>query len=102
MLGRGRAPRTVVGGIVAAVVPLTVASLLVGAPTRTVSARADDACPWMDTTRTPDERAAALLAASTLDQKLRWLVEQAANNPTQTGFSLGGGPPRTTLAHGAR
>src|SRR5262249_4043169 len=84
MLGGRRSPRAVTGGIVAALVPLTLASLLVGAPTRTVSARADDACPWMDTSRTPDERAAALLAASTLDQKLRWLDEQAANNPTQT------------------
>ncbi len=44
-------------------------------------------CPWMDTTKSPDERAQLLLAASTFDQKIRWLDEQAANNPTQTVFS---------------
>ena len=42
--------------------------------------------PWMDTAKTADERAHALLAASTLDQKLRWLDEQSANNPQQTTF----------------
>ncbi|ANF33456.1 glycosyl hydrolase [Leifsonia xyli] len=44
-------------------------------------------CPWMDTTKSPQKRAQLLLAASTLDQKLRWLDEQAANNPTQTTFN---------------
>jgi beta-glucosidase len=44
-------------------------------------------CPWMDTAKSPDERAQLLLAASTFDQKIRWLDEQAANNPTQTVFS---------------
>ena len=43
-------------------------------------------CPWMNTHDSPSQRAALLLAASTLDQKLRWLDEQAANNPTQTTF----------------
>src|SRR5947209_1284642 len=55
-----------------------------------VSAQADAPaapCPWMDTSKTPDQRANLLLKASTLDQKLRWLDEQAANNPTQTTFS---------------
>lgn len=42
--------------------------------------------PWMDVSKSADERAHALLAASSLDQKLRWLNEQAANNPTQTVF----------------
>ncbi|MBB2940736.1 beta-glucosidase [Actinoplanes lutulentus] len=41
----------------------------------------------MDTRRTADQRARLLLNASTLDQKLRWLVEHAANNPMQTEFS---------------
>ncbi|WP_456847658.1 hypothetical protein, partial [Cellulomonas sp. P5_C6] len=40
------------------------------------------ACPWMNTGKSPDQRATLLLQASTLDQKLRWLDEQAANNPT--------------------
>ncbi len=44
-------------------------------------------CPWMDTSKSPDERAQLLLAASTFDQKIRWLDEQAANNPTQIVFS---------------
>jgi beta-glucosidase len=50
-----------------------------------------DECAWMDNSLSPDERARRLLEASTLDQKLRWLNEQAANNPTQTVFSIGGG-----------
>jgi beta-glucosidase len=41
----------------------------------------------MDTHKSPAQRARLLLNASTLDQKLRWLDEQAANNPTQTTFS---------------
>jgi beta-glucosidase len=44
-------------------------------------------CPWMNTRLGPDQRARLLLNASTLDQKLRWLDEQAANSPTQTTFA---------------
>ncbi len=44
-------------------------------------------CPWMDASQPPAKRAQLLLAASSLDQKLRWLDEQAANNPTQTTFN---------------
>src|SRR3954451_10928713 len=55
------------------------------------AARAADACPWLNTVLTPDQRARLLLDASTLDQKLRWLDEQSANNPTQTVFNIGGG-----------
>jgi beta-glucosidase len=56
------------------------------------SARAADqgfpaGCPWMNTHKSADQRARLLLAASTLDQKLRWLDEQAANSPAQTTFS---------------
>jgi beta-glucosidase len=53
-------------------------------------AMADDICagvPWMDTTKSASERARALLGASSLDQKLRWLNEQAANDPTRTVFA---------------
>ncbi|WP_210479223.1 glycoside hydrolase family 3 C-terminal domain-containing protein [Naasia sp. SYSU D00948] len=42
--------------------------------------------PWMDTTKSAEERATALLEASTLHQKYRWLNEQAANSPQQTEF----------------
>ena len=45
--------------------------------------------PWMDTRKSPDKRAQALLAASTQHQKYRWLVEQPANNPQQTEFPGG-------------
>ncbi|MDX1417385.1 MAG: hypothetical protein R3293_24485, partial [Candidatus Promineifilaceae bacterium] len=43
-----------------------------------------EVCPWMDTSLSADERARLLLDASTLEQKMRWLVEPSANNPTQT------------------
>lgn len=45
--------------------------------------------PWMDTSKTADERAQALLAASSQHQKYRWLVEQPANSPTQTTWTGG-------------
>jgi beta-glucosidase len=67
-------------------------STTTAAPAGTTASAATLAeCPWMDTSKTPDQRANLLLAASTLDQKLRWLDEQAANNPTQTVFGIGGG-----------
>ena len=34
----------------------------------------------------------------TLDQKIRWLDEQSANNPTQTVFNIGGGQTVTMPA----
>jgi beta-glucosidase len=52
-------------------------------------------CPWMDTNLSADQRARVLLDHSTLDQKIRWLDEQSANNPTQTVFSIGGGQTTT-------
>lgn len=45
--------------------------------------------PWMDASKTADERATALLEASSQHQKYRWLVEQPANSPTQTTWSGG-------------
>lgn len=50
-------------------------------------------CPWMDTTLTPDQRARLLLDASSLEQKMRWLVEPSANNPDETEFGGGFGIP---------
>lgn len=44
-------------------------------------------CPWMNPRESADRRADRLLASSSLGQQLRWLDEQAANNPTQTVFS---------------
>jgi beta-glucosidase len=46
-------------------------------------------CPWMDASLSADARARLLLDHSTLDQKIRWLNEQSANNPTQTTFQGG-------------
>ena len=43
--------------------------------------------PWMDTSKSAEERANALLDASTQHQKYRWLDEQAANSPQQTTFN---------------
>jgi beta-glucosidase len=43
-------------------------------------------CPWMDPRKSPEQRARLLIGASSLDQELRWLDEQAANSPQQTTF----------------
>ncbi|SMH38234.1 hypothetical protein SAMN06295885_1473 [Rathayibacter oskolensis] len=40
----------------------------------------------MDAAKTPEQRADALLAASSQHQKYRWLVEQPADAPQQTDF----------------
>ncbi|XVV08646.1 beta-glucosidase family protein [Actinoplanes sp. CA-131856] len=45
--------------------------------------------PWMNKRKSPEQRASALLAASTQHQKYRWLVEQPANSPTQTEWQGG-------------
>src|ERR1051325_7499116 len=44
--------------------------LLAGAPGVGTPAHADTACPWMDTSKTPDQRAQELLAAMSLDDKI--------------------------------
>jgi beta-glucosidase len=52
-------------------------------------------CPWMDTSKSADQRAQLLLDNSTLGQTMRWLDEQSASTPTQTewtGGFMGGGP----------
>jgi beta-glucosidase len=56
-----------------------------------------EACPWMDTSLSSEERAWLLLDASTLEQKMRWLVEPSANNPEQTEFGGGFGVPGYTV-----
>src|SRR6476661_11141210 len=40
---------------------------------------AADCSAWMDTSKTPEERANALLDAETQTQQMRWLVEQSEN-----------------------
>ena len=64
---------------------------------------ADDCSPvaWMDHTRSPQSRAAALLDASSQHQIYRWLVEQPANSPQQTDV-LRGHLPRAGRVHAHR
>jgi beta-glucosidase len=45
--------------------------------------------PWMDHSKSADERAHALLDASSQHQKYRWLVEQPATLPTRTDWNPG-------------
>ncbi|MEU1972600.1 glycoside hydrolase family 3 C-terminal domain-containing protein [Microbacterium sp. NPDC019599] len=45
--------------------------------------------PWMDASKSADERAQALLDASSQHQKYRWLVEQPTVSPTQTEWRAG-------------
>ena len=56
-----------------------------------IPAAADDCStvPWMDTSKSSEERANALLDASTQHQKYRWLVEQPANDPQRTTWNGG-------------
>ena len=63
------------GGVVATSLPATAADCAT--------------VPWMDSTKSAQERADALLAASSQHQKYRWLVEQPANSPQQTTWSGG-------------
>lgn len=63
-------------------------ALTVLSPATTAVADTDCAAvPWMNTSKTPAQRADALLAASSQQQKYRWLVEQPANSPKVTTFS---------------
>ena len=45
--------------------------------------------PWMNASASPDDRAHALLAASSQHQKYRWLVEQPATTPQRTDWPAG-------------
>ena len=69
------------------------ATIAVGGVVATAAAPATaedcSAYPWMDTSKTSEQRANALLAASTPHQKYRWLVEQPANTPQQTTYQGG-------------
>ncbi|MEL7977970.1 glycoside hydrolase family 3 C-terminal domain-containing protein [Isoptericola sp. F-RaC21] len=82
------ARRTILGGGTALAV--LAAALAAGVTTTSAATTSSNECDdvaWTDTTRTPEERADALLAASSQHQKYRWLVEQPANNPQQTEFA---------------
>lgn len=73
--------RLTIGGLALVLLAPALAAVAPAAP-----AVADDCSgvAWTDRSKTPDQRARALLAASTQHQKYRWLVEQPANSPQQT------------------
>ena len=73
----------------AAVLALLAPVVVAVAPAAPAGAADCSAYPWTDTRRSPEQRARALLAASTQHQKYRWLVEQPANSPRQTTWPDG-------------
>ncbi|HVL62634.1 MAG TPA: glycoside hydrolase family 3 N-terminal domain-containing protein, partial [Microbacterium sp.] len=84
-------PRVRRGGRLAALVTGAVI-LSSGVLAATAMPAAADDCstvPWMDTSKSSEERANALLDASTQHQKYRWLVEQPANDPQRTTWNGG-------------
>ncbi|MCP2635867.1 glycoside hydrolase family 3 C-terminal domain-containing protein [Microbacterium sp. HD4P20] len=77
----GPRKRRVIALLMGSVLIATGGVVAVAAP----AAAADCATvPWMDPAKSADERAQALLDASSQHQKYRWLVEQPANSPQQT------------------
>lgn len=75
---------------VTSVLALLGASGVAVSPATPASAAVDcSAVAWMNTKKSPEQRAAALLAASSQHQRYRWLVEQPANSPQQTEWSGG-------------
>ena len=79
-------PRRALVGLAGAA--LIAPALTVLAPATPATAETDcSTVPWMDTSKSPAQRADALLAASSQHQKYRWLVEQPANSPQQTTFA---------------
>ena len=86
-LVHGSHPRRVVSSFLT--VALVAAGVQLIGPSRGAAAAEVDCAsvPWMNTAHTPARRAIALLAASSLDQKLRWLDEHSANEPTRTTFT---------------
>jgi beta-glucosidase len=65
---------------------MTAASTVALSSAPEAAAEEDVACPWMDTTLSPEQRTRLLLDASTLEQKMRWLVEHPAIRPGDTNF----------------
>jgi beta-glucosidase len=82
--GRARARRRLAALFVGATLIATGGGVAIAAPASAVDC---STVPWMNTSKTPDQRADALLAASSQYQIYRWLVEQPANSPQQTTFS---------------
>ncbi|WP_205649358.1 glycoside hydrolase family 3 C-terminal domain-containing protein [Agromyces sp. LHK192] len=81
-------PRRAMHRLAAAVTAGALAAAgLVAAATAPATAADCSTYPWMDTSSTSQERAEALLAASSQHQKYRWLVEQPANSPARTDWN---------------
>ena len=83
-----RRPGRRLAALITGAVMLTSGSLAV---TALPAAAADDCSTvaWMDTSQSSEDRANALLDASSQHQKYRWLVEQPANDPQRTTWSGG-------------
>jgi hypothetical protein len=73
-----RSIRTIMFTALLALIGAMLPALTVPAQAQTVDCTT---VPWMDTSKTANQRARALLDASTLEQKMRWLNEQAAKQP---------------------
>ncbi|MFK4805968.1 glycoside hydrolase family 3 N-terminal domain-containing protein [Microbacterium sp. ZW CA_36] len=82
MRGRRRAIAVLLGATLVS----TGTVIAVAAPAAAVDC---STVPWMDNSKTADERAQALLDASSQHQKYRWLVEQPANDPARTTWNPG-------------
>lgn len=79
-------PKPTLFSLVSLVVLAPLAAVLPASP---ASAADCSAYPWMDRRKSAEQRARALLAASSPHQKYRWLVEQPANTPQQTAWADG-------------
>ncbi|WP_163617812.1 glycoside hydrolase family 3 C-terminal domain-containing protein [Microbacterium sp. B35-30] len=78
--------RRVIAVLLGATLVSTGAVVAVAAPAAAVDCAT---VPWMDSSKSADERAQALLDASSQHQKYRWLVEQPANDPARTTWNPG-------------
>ncbi|WP_353808726.1 beta-glucosidase [Agromyces sp. SYSU T00194] len=88
----GRRPAARRRGVVTALAASALAAPMVFAATAAPAAADEVDCStvaWMDTSLSAEERAAALLDASSQHQIYRWLVEQPANDPTATEWRAG-------------
>ncbi|QIG39488.1 glycosyl hydrolase [Microbacterium sp. 4R-513] len=83
---RTRRTRRAIALIVGAAIISTGATVAAAVPASAVDC---STVPWMDAGKSADERAQALLDASSQHQKYRWLVEQPAVTPTRTDWPAG-------------
>jgi beta-glucosidase len=77
-------------GLLAGLVAAVSALALAGAVTRPSVARADTACPWMDVSQTPDQRAHELVVAMTIDQKISLVHQHSYMAPYGTAGYIPG------------